>query len=373
MSSFDTDIFVLGGGPAGLAAAIALRQAGFAVLLADAERPPIEKACGEGLMPDSLAAAARLGIHISPALGFPFRGIRFQNPEHFAAADFPAGSGIGIRRPILQGLLAERAAQTGVEMLWGQVVTGLKENAVRLGGKQITARWIVGADGVQSLVRRWAGLDHVGRDTHRFSFRRHYRVAPWSDYMEIHWGDGCQFYVTPVSASEVCLVLTSRNPRKRIANVLPEFPALARRLSGRPTVSAERGAIAGTRRLRRVTQGNVALVGDASGTVDPITGDGLCLAFQQAHVLAGALAHDDLGLYERAHRHVARRPRFMSDFMLLLDRSAMLQRRTLAAFEAHPHLFANLLSMHVGQLAPRRFLTTAAALGWQIAGVKQSA
>ena len=48
------DALIAGGGPAGLAAAIALRQKGLDVLVADALWPPIDKACGEGLMPDAL-------------------------------------------------------------------------------------------------------------------------------------------------------------------------------------------------------------------------------------------------------------------------------------------------------------------------------
>nr|MDQ2712154.1 hypothetical protein [Acidobacteriota bacterium] len=142
---------------------------------------------------------------------------------------------------------------------------------------------------------------------------------------------------------------------------------LQRRLSDCQAVTSERGALAATRRLRRITRGNVALVGDASGTVDPITGEGLCLAFQQSLALADALVEGDLGLYERANAELTRRPRFMSDFMLLMDRSPILQTRTLAAFESHPHLFSNLLAMHVGQLPALRFLQTAAALGWQVA------
>ena len=66
---FDTDVFISGGGPAGLATAIAARSEGFRVTLADASRPPIDKACGEGLMPEALAAASQIGIHIPQALG----------------------------------------------------------------------------------------------------------------------------------------------------------------------------------------------------------------------------------------------------------------------------------------------------------------
>jgi 2-polyprenyl-6-methoxyphenol hydroxylase-like FAD-dependent oxidoreductase len=60
---FDTDVFIAGGGPGGIAAALAARQRDFRVTLADAGKP-LDKACGEGLMPDTLTAAARLGIEI---------------------------------------------------------------------------------------------------------------------------------------------------------------------------------------------------------------------------------------------------------------------------------------------------------------------
>jgi len=364
---FDTDVFVLGGGPAGLAAAIAACAKGLNVTLAEAEKPPIDKACGEGLMPDSLAAAAALGVVVEPEHGCRFRGIRFQGEFNSITSEFPDGCGIGVRRPMLQGLLIERAEAIGVRLLWGARVRSVDRHTIDLGSVKVNTRWIVGADGTQSRLRRWTGLNHLVRNSERFSYRRHYRVAPWSDYMEIHWSHGCQFYVTPVGQTEVCLVLMSRDPQQRISQALAAFPPLQAHLLGAGPTTPERGAIAATRKLSRVTTGNVALVGDASGTVDPITGEGLCLAFKQATLLADSLAEGDLAAYEKAHRNMLRRARFMSDFMLLMDRSTILQRRTLKSFERSPRLFSNLLAMHVGQLGPAGFLKTAAELGWQVA------
>src|SRR5271169_4232014 len=74
-----TEVLVAGGGPAGLATAIAARQAGFEVAVVDCAQPPIDKACGEGIMPDGLTALAALGVHVDARQAAPFRGIRFIN------------------------------------------------------------------------------------------------------------------------------------------------------------------------------------------------------------------------------------------------------------------------------------------------------
>ena len=71
-----TDVFVVGGGPSGLAA-IAARQKGFDLTLADGAAPPIEKPCGEGVMPETITALHDLGIAIGPSDGVSFRGICF--------------------------------------------------------------------------------------------------------------------------------------------------------------------------------------------------------------------------------------------------------------------------------------------------------
>jgi flavin-dependent dehydrogenase len=350
------DVFVIGGGPAGLAAAIAARQRGFSVLVADGAVPPIDKACGEGVMPDGIAAARSLGLDLAPA-GQVFRGIQFVNAGATVQAAFPNGHGLGVRRTALHRIMLERAEQLGVRFAWGTRVTSLSD---------IRARWIVGADGSQSPVRRWAGLDACVRDSRRYGFRRHFRVEPWSPYMQIHWGAACQVYVTPVGPEEVCAVLISRDPHKRLDDALPQFPELAARLRAAASVTPERGGVTASRRLKAVHRGNVALVGDASGSVDAITGEGLCLLFQHGVALADAFEAGSLAGYAAEHRRIGRRPEFMADLMLMLDGRAGLRARTLRAMAARPSLFAGMLAMHVGEVSTVNFLRNGLALGWQM-------
>jgi flavin-dependent dehydrogenase len=364
--SRSTDVFVIGGGPAGLAAAIAARQRGFDVTLADCSIPPIDKACGEGIMPDGLVAAQSLGIDLDAAGAHPFRGIRFCERDASVEARFPKGHGLGLRRTTLHRMMVERAAEAGVRVAWGARVTGITEEGVIADGQLVHARWIVGADGGQSPVRRWAGLDACRRDSRRFGFRRHYRTAPWSEFMEIHWSDGCQLYITPVGAEEVCVVLISRDPHLRLDEALQRFPEAARRLRDAESTTLERGGVSASRRLKSVFRGRVALVGDASGSVDAITGEGLCLLFQQAVALAGALEAGDLSLYQAEHRRIGKRPELMAALMLMLDGRGRLRRRAMRAFEGHPRLFARMLAMHVGELSPFDSMTNGLALGWRM-------
>jgi flavin-dependent dehydrogenase len=364
-----TDVFVIGGGPAGLAAAIAARERGLRVLVADGTQPPIDKACGEGLLPDGRAALELLGIHVPLADAHPFSGIRFVSAALSAEAGFPDhNSGLAVRRTSLHRLMIERAAQLGTGLFWRTPVTGISPQGVRLGDRMVRARWIIGADGSNSRVRRWAGLDHAlnygSRPSLRYAFRRHYRVAPWTDHMEVYWGDHCQGYATAVSREQVCVALASRDSNLRLEEGLRALPRLRARLVGAEPVSAERGSLTGNRKLARVWRDNVALIGDASGTVDAITGEGLGLAFSQAVVLAECLESGDLSRYQTAHRKLALRPLCMARLMLTLDNRPWLQHRTLQVFQKRPEVFRRFLELHVGALPPLHLVRDALTLGW---------
>lgn len=360
-----TDVFVVGGGPAGLAAAIAARRRGLDVIVADGVEPPIDKPCGEGLMPDTLSALRELGVAINPTEGFAFRGIRFVDEGLEVDGNFPLGKGIGLRRPLLHQRMIEQAQHVGVTFMWNSPVSGLSRDGALVGGKTITARWIIGADGIRSRVRRWCGLETPIVTLPRYAFRRHYHIEPWSDCMEIHWGRKSQAYVTPVGHGDVCLVLISLDPGLRSGSIAAEFPKLAKRLASADS-TVEHGAVTLTCGLRRVYRDNVALIGDASGSVDAITGEGLCLSFHQATALADALAVGDLSRYQTAHRRLARRPTLMGRMLLLLDRQPKVRQRAMRVLAADPDLFARLLAVHVGATSPKHFAATGALLGWRL-------
>ncbi len=153
------DAFVVGGGPAGLAAAIALRSAGMSVAIADPAQPPIDKACGEGLMPAGIAALRTLGITLPIAQSYPLDGICFCTQDSIARAHFGHQKGLGVRRTVLHDALVERARVLGVQMLWGTRAEVVAHSRVDANGAEWSARWIIGADGQRSRVRQVAQLD----------------------------------------------------------------------------------------------------------------------------------------------------------------------------------------------------------------------
>ncbi len=365
MGSWDTEVFVVGGGPAGLAAAIAARQAGFDVMLADAARPPIDKTCGEGIMPDGLHALNRLGVALPAEQGCFFHGIRFVGAGRSVDANFAQGAGLGVRRTTLHGILVEQAERVGVKLRWGTRVTGLSNDGVLVEGQEVRGRWVVGADGENSRVRRWTGLDSADPKIRRYGFRRHYKVAPWSPFVEVYWTERGQIYVTPIGANEVCVAMISRYTKVRLDDLLAECPEFREHLGGVAPATRELGAVSSTRLLPAVYSGSRVLLGEASGSVDAITGDGLSMAFQQAFALARAFQNDDLESYQQEHRRIRKLPRMMSSLMLLMDAHPWLRKRSLRAMSSDPKIFDQMLAIHTGAMKPMKFgVQGTLSFGW---------
>jgi flavin-dependent dehydrogenase len=358
------DLLIIGGGPAGLATAIRARLAGMRATVLDRFHPPIDKACGEGLMPDAVARLREIGVEPP---GSPIRGIRYVDGDLVADGLFPQAGGLGVRRLQLHESLVRRAEETGVELLWGVAARGLDGDGVVTDRGTLRARWIVGADGLLSRVRLWAGLAGEPGPLRRFGVRRHFAVRPWTDLVEVHWGPGCEAYVTPVGPDQVGIALLWSSGVSSFDELLDRFPVLRERLAGVPEVSRDRGAGPLHQRALGVHRGSVALVGDAAGYLDAITGEGLAVSLHQSAALVEAILAGDLARYAAAHRRIARLPDFMTSLVLALERRPGLRRRALRALAAEPALFSRLLGIHGRTLPPRRLgLDGALRLAWRL-------
>jgi 2-polyprenyl-6-methoxyphenol hydroxylase-like FAD-dependent oxidoreductase len=177
------DVLVAGGGPAGLATAIRCALAGLEVTVAEPRAGPIDKACGEGLMPAAVTGLAEIGV--DPG-GRAFRGIRYLDERHQADGLFRGGPGLGVRRTELHAALSLRAKELGVSVRPIRVDGFAQEGqCVRAAG--MAARYLVAADGLHSAIRRACALDPPASGWARYGLRRHYRLAPWSRFVEVYW------------------------------------------------------------------------------------------------------------------------------------------------------------------------------------------
>ncbi|WP_158941610.1 NAD(P)/FAD-dependent oxidoreductase [Granulicella sp. S190] len=350
------EVLIVGAGPAGLAAAIASARKGLHVEVVDAMQPPIDKACGEGLLPDALCSLTNLGFNLNHDLRsietHPLRGIRFLNEQTTTEASFPATLGRGIRRTVLHQLLLDRALSLGVRFHWQHSVQSIEPTTsghlIRTNRQTLRTRYLIGADGHHSRIAAWSGLTASTTHSRRIGLRQHYTIAPWTNFVEVYWSNYGQAYVTPTSPHEVCVAFVSNQKTPSTEHALAQFPALQHQLTAATPSGSPRGSISLNRTLRRVTANNIALIGDASGSVDAITGSGLGLGFSQAAALAHALHTGNLASYQRAHSSIQRPARIMSRSLLLLDRFPHLRTLTLNTFERHPLLFEHLLHVHIG-------------------------
>ncbi|MFF1571580.1 NAD(P)/FAD-dependent oxidoreductase [Leifsonia sp. NPDC058292] len=345
----DADLIVVGGGPVGLAAGIEAAVLGMDVLIVEPREGPIDKACGEGLMPGALAALDRLGAH--PA-GHEIAGIAYLDGAREARHRFVGATGRGVRRTVLHAALAARAAEVGVRVERARVVdvdvgadsvsAGLAGEAGLSGGR-VRARWMIAADGLHSPVRRMLDLERSPQrdDRRRYGIRRHYAVAPWTDLVEVHWSGDVEAYVTPVDAETVGVAMLG--PRHvDLDAALAGIPTLAAHLAAAPAVTSARGAGPLLQRTSARTSGRVLLAGDASGYVDALTGEGLRVGFAQARSAVAAIVAGDASAYERAWRQETRDFRMLTSALVAAARSP-LRHRIVPAAAAAPRLFGSVV------------------------------
>lgn len=340
-------VVVVGGGPAGAATSIFLRQLGHDVVLVDEARFPRDKVCGEAVSPEAwrLLAALDAEARIASRRPWPLRGMTLTAPDgtvfegRYRGAPRP---GFALRRRDLDHALLDAARHAGVEVREMTRVSGIVvENGVVAGVVAesqartgvIRARLTVAADGRRSIVARHLGLLSEHASLRKFAVRGHWEgVADLAEIGEMHVASGGYCGVAPLGAAEanVAFVLDQRDMREAAGDLtgfyrraLARWPQVAARLGEARLVDAPRAVGPLALEARRLFAPGALLVGDAGGFLDPFTGEGVTLALRTAEIAApfadaylrGADA-ESLRRYDRA-RAAATRDKFRVNRILL--------------------------------------------------------
>jgi flavin-dependent dehydrogenase len=312
------DVLVAGGGPVGLATAIEARLRGLTAAIIEPRGPAIDKACGEGLMPGALPALARLGVD---PVGFALRGVSYRARGSRIDHLFAGGGGRGVRRTTLHSALSERAAELGVQTIAGRV-DSLVDDGDGVDVGDLRGRYLVGADGLHSSVRRLAGLERSPGRARRYGIRRHFAMEPQSELIEVYWTADAEAYVTPVGDGVVGVAVLGPQGT-RFDAVIAAIPELAERMRGREPASELRGAGPFGQRASARSVGRVLLVGDASGYVDAITGEGIRVGLAQARVAIDSIVSESPDSYGRAWARETRQFRLLTSGLVAAARSPL--------------------------------------------------
>ena len=335
-----TDVAVIGAGPAGSTLAALLARRGVDVTLLDRDAFPRDKLCGEFLSYDALPVVEALGIDLAQAPRIErCRVVSRRRTYEFA---FPHAAR-GVSRLLLDDLLFRRAVALGATQRDGVTATSLHAGRIVTDQSEIEARVVVGAWG------RWGRFDaqlarsFVRDRSHRnFGFKRHYRGPQEATidlysfrhgYLGVNAIEGGMTNICGlVHASRLAghkgrwdaFVETIRGEEAKLEELYARYePAQDGFLSSEPVIFRARSAV----------EGGIFMIGDASGIIDPLTGNGMAMAIQSALVAAPyilrLLGGGERGAIENAYREEHRamfagRIRWSRQVARLLSRPALL-------------------------------------------------
>ena len=309
---FDYEVIVVGGGPAGSAAAALLAEAGHRVVLLDKATFPRHKACSEYVNPGAVEALRRLGLEEAVLAAGPHRmeAMRTHAPGGRSfLTDYAGLDGgrvaLGLSRYRLDHLLLQRAEAAGATVCQGVHVRGVLREDGRVVGVEATlgdgraairAPLVVGADGRHSVVTRSLGLGVAQRWPRRTGLVAHYRAVTGLDrHGEMHVARHGYAGLAPLEdgLTNVAFVADAASVADRSGSLasffeegLARISAVAAKLTDAERVGGIRGVGPMAYRARRVTGDGFLLAGDAASFLDPFTGDGIYEALRAAELAA---------------------------------------------------------------------------------------
>lgn len=335
------DLLIAGSGPVGLVTAIHAAEAGLEVVVIDPRIGAVDKACGEGLMPQAIDHLQQ--IEVDPP-GKDFIGIRYISGTKTATAKFSGKPGRGVRRTTLSDHLRQRASELNIVFMEGRV-TDIEQNNDWVKAAGIKSRYLIGADGLHSTVRTSLNLDLQPKKkaSQRYGLRQHFALEPWSDYVEVYWLPSAELYVTPVDDKTVGIAILGSD-NLDFWKIVGQLPDLERRLKAAEPASKLRGAGPLRQNVKARISGRTMLVGDASGYVDALTGEGMRVGFEEGRAAVQSIIADSPSAYDANWNQITRSYRILAGGLLWASSNRVIRPLITPAASALPSVFRRIVN-----------------------------
>jgi menaquinone-9 beta-reductase len=292
------DAIVIGGGPAGCAAAIHLANRGHSVLLLERKPGPTPKLCGEFLSMEASGYLERLGVldRVTCAGAQPITALRLIAKSGAGVHGALPRTALGISRQSLDETLLNRARQLGTECRYGSCVDKIEGSLasgfrVRIGTSSEAARIVFGAYGKRSQLDK-----HLGRSPHPspfVAFKAHFRGAHEAHTIEVFGFDSGYIGFAPVEDGLVnaCLIAHRRILDRAGGRADDLFKlaagqnhALGDRLADLMRCGNLIGSSEISFRVKPKFENDVCMIGDTAGMIAPLCGDGMSMAMRAAEI-----------------------------------------------------------------------------------------
>ena len=288
-------VVVIGGGPVGLYTAIALEKNGYLVDVYEKGSWPIDKACGQGIMPSGVDLLKDIGLSFKEGENyFPFKGISYFDSDQMIRADLPR-CGYGVERNTLSKMLFDLANKKRNINLFANspvVDSFISENkfVLSINGELKKYEFAFACDGINSSLRMKYHNQKSKKKNLRMGAREHFWMKPWSHNVEVYWKDGIEAYVTPVSDKKIEIAFLwydsfdfkGANLREKLWE---KFPELAEKVDIKSSARDFRGSMPFVAHSSKIKVKNIFFVGDAFCFIDGITGEGISLGIKSSKII----------------------------------------------------------------------------------------